>query len=151
MHEAPSTSAEGKVFQWLHSIYQPDTESMLPYTAAVSGSMETCVWLSYFLQLDSNQNLLWHFLKLLRGDKSHEVDDFYPFNASHKESNHEAMHRGSVTFHQYSAGNVLQNTNLYKLLLHYVHKQMSSRAVYSFSPLSAVLPFPVYGWQLTLL
>ena len=45
----------------------------------------------------------------------------------------------------------LQNTNLYKLLLHYVHKQMSSRAVYSFSPLSAVLPFPVYGWQLTLL
>ena len=81
MHEAPSTSAEGKVFQWLHSIYQPDTESMLPYTAAVSGSMETCVWLSYFLQLDSNQNLLWHFLKLLMGDKSHEVDDFYPFHA----------------------------------------------------------------------
>ena len=47
------------------------------------------------------------------GDKSHEADDFYPFHASHKESNHEAMHRGSVTFHQYSDGNVLQNTNLY--------------------------------------
>ena len=58
MHEAPSTSAEGKVFQWLHSIYQPDTESMLPYTAAVSGSAETCVWLSYFLQLDDSTTLL---------------------------------------------------------------------------------------------
>ena len=131
-----------------------DDDDDYPYSKVLPNALVTVKPVddgSYFLQLDSNQNLLWHFLKLLMGDKSHEADDFYPFHASHKESNHEAMHRGSVTFHQYSAGNVLQNTNLYKLLLHYVHKQMSSRAVYSFSPLSAVLPFPVYGWQLTLL
>ena len=83
-----------------------DDDDDYPYSKVLPNALVTVKPVddgSYFLQLDSDQNLLWHFLKLLMGDKSHEVDDFYPFHASHKESNHEAMHRGSVTFHQYSA------------------------------------------------
>ena len=66
-----------------------DDDDDYPYSKVLPNALVTVKPVddgSYFLQLDSNQNLLWHSLKLLMGDKSHEADDLFSLRAEGGES-----------------------------------------------------------------